>query len=609
VLHSEPLVFDYKYANNSAKTMVFFGANDGMLHAVLDVEVNTSGVETLSGKEAWAFIPPDQLNRLKYMIEGTTHRDYVDSSPKIYFHDVYGDGFVDSGDGDKVILVCGMRKGGSSYFALDVTDPLAPNYLWRIGSANDSSTGTAGLSNVLRYAGGSFKDGDTIRLWNGAGEWHDAALEIGDEFGTVFITYDARKLYFTVGKWLGNLTTGMYQDYMNGSPTGPFVWGKIDSITKTDPDVVIPELGQSWSEPEFGRVKTYAGDTSGTAVCFIGGGYSEDNSAGKALVAVDVFTGAVVRKFTTAMNYSVASSVKIVDEDGNGFVDKVYVGDLGGQLWRFGKFETDPIDPCRPLSFPDCDENINSWAGQVLFTAPTYVIDSTTYTRKFFYPPSVTLEKGYDLIFAGTGDRENACDPTTAADRIYAIKDTHSINQLCPTAFTEADLVDVTDPAAAAPDLNHTNDDVDVNGSVDQGWFIRLVDDIGADAGEKVLAQGVVFYKTYYITTFTPNNDPCVPGGNAKLYALDYLNGAAVIAFSDIDGDGNNDLTRSVLLGGGIPSKPVTVITAQGTKLFISVGSTNPNASSQSIGAGIIGVDPLYPKRNFFYMWWREIFN
>lgn len=100
-----------------------------------------------------------------------------------------------------------------------------------------------------------------------------------------------------------------------------------------------------------------------------------------------------------------------------------------------------------------------------------------------------------------------------------------------------------------------------------------------------------------------------MPGGNAKLYALNYLNGAAVIAFSDTDGDGDNDLTRSVLLGGGIPSKPVTVITAEGTKLFISVGSTNPNAASQSIGAGIIGVDPLYPKRNFFYLWWREIFN
>jgi Tfp pilus tip-associated adhesin PilY1 len=609
VLHSEPLVFDYKYSDNSSKTLVFFGANDGMLHAVLDVidpDETAAGDETHYGTEAWAFIPPDQLNRLKYILEGTTHRDYVDSSPKVYFHDVDQDGLVDAADGDKVILVCGLRKGGSSYFALDVTNPDVPRYLWRIGSTNDAETGTVELSNIVRNAGGSFQNGDTLRLWNGAGEWYDAARVVGSESGNVYVTYDARSLYFNVGKWLGNLTTGMYQDYMLGNPTGPFVWGKIVSITNTDPDVVIPELGQSWSEPQFGLVKTSAGDTSGTAVCFIGGGYSADNSSGKAMVVLNVFTGTVVRKFTTAMNYGVASSVKVVDEDGNGFVDKVYVGDLGGQLWRFGQVAIDSGG--NPLVFPDCDENINSWVGQVLFRAATYVLGTTTYNRKFFYPPSITLEKGFDLIFTGTGDRENACDPATGADRIYAIKDTHGINQLNPIAFTEADLVDVTNPEAAVPDLNHTNEDVDVNGNVDQGWFIRLVNDDGGNAGEKVLAQGVVFYKTYYLTTFTPNNDPCVPGGNAKLYALNYLNGAAVIRFSDIDGDGIKDLTRSVLLGGGIPSKPVTVLTEKGTKLFISVGSTNPNAASQSIDAGIIGIDPLYPKRNFFYLWWREIF-
>jgi type IV pilus assembly protein PilY1 len=190
----------------------------------------------------------------------------------------------------------------------------------------------------------------------------------------------------------------------------------------------------------------------------------------------------------------------------------------------------------------------------------------------------------------GTGDRENACDTTVAADRIYAIKDVHGT-----TTLTEVNLVDVTNPVAAVPNLNNINGDVNLDGNIDQGWFMRFVDDLGAAEGEKVLARGVVFYKTYYVTTFTPNSDPCVPGGNAKLYALDYLTGAAVIAFTDTDGDGDNDLSRSVLLGGGIPSKPVTVITADATKLFISVGSTNPNASSQSVGAGIVALDKKPP--------------
>ena len=513
VLHSEPLVFTYRYADDSAVTLVFFGANDGMLHAVLDTtdpNVNVDGDETHHGTEAWAYIPSDQLIRLKDILEGSSHQDYVDGSPKVYFHDVDADGVLDTGDGDKVILVCGLRKGGSSYFALDITAPNDPQYLWRISPTSDA------------YA-----------------------------------------------------------------------------------DVVIPELGQSWSEPEFGVVKTSDGDSTGTVVCFIGGGYSSDHSAGNAVIAVNLLTGAVVKAFKTGMHYSVASSVKIVDADGNGFVDKVYVGDLGGQIWRLGQVNIDAQG--YSLNFPDCNENINSWIPEIVFAAPTYTIESTTYTRKFYYPPSVTLEKGYDLLFIGTGDRENACDTTTAADRIYCVKDAHD-----PIFRTEADLVDVTDTAAATPDLSQTNGDVDSNGNYDQGWYIRLVDSSGESevaAGEKVLAQGIVFYKTYYVTAFAPNNDPCVPGGNAKLYAINYLTGAAVIHFTDLDADGDLDLTRSVHLGGGIPSKPVVVLTSEGQKLFISLGSTNPDAASNSIGAGIIAVDPLYPKHNFFYLWWRELLN
>ena len=78
---------------------------------------------------------------------------------------------------------------------------------------------------------------------------------------------------------------------------------------------------------------------------------------------------------------------------------------------------------------------------------------------------------------------------------------------------------------------------------------------------------------------------------------------------NDIDGDGVADLTRSASIGGGIPSKPVMVLTSRGQQLLISVGTTNPDQNSQSIEAGIIRVDPLAPIRNFFYIWWRQLFS
>jgi type IV pilus assembly protein PilY1 len=465
VLHSEPLVVSY----SSTDTMVYYGANDGMLHAVSDTD----------GSESWAFIPPSQLSRLKNMVEGTVHQYYVDSSPKVYILNDDGDGEVDSGE--QAILVCGLRKGGTSYFALDVTDPSNPLYLWSVNQ------------------------------------------------------------------------------------------------------FVIAELGESWSEPEFGVVKTSPTDSTGTPVCFIGGGYSSNNSKGKAVIAINVVTGAVVKQFIgiTDMNYSIPSSVEALDTNSNGFIDKLYVGDLGSQMWRFGKF-TDSSG--NPLEFPDSDENINNWVGQILFLA------DATYGRAFFYPPSVALEEGFDVVFMGTGDREDACSGT-GSNRIYCVKDAHT-----STTLQESDLVDVTDPAATPPILDDPTGDVDANGQVDQGWYIQLA------TGEKVLAEGTLFYKVFYITTFTPNDDPCLPGGVSTLYALNYLTGAAVL---DFDEDGTKE--RSTEIGGGIASKPVMVITDQGQKMLISVGSTNPEASSEETGAGIVAIQPLAPPKNLFYLWWGEL--
>ena len=120
-----------------------------------------------------------------------------------------------------------------------------------------------------------------------------------------------------------------------------------------------------------------------------------------------------------------------------------------------------------------------------------------------------------------------------------------------------------------------------------------------------MLAENTIFYKTLYYTTFTPNDDVCMPGGVGKLYALEYKTGRAVL---DLNNDGNTE--RSTDIGGGIPSKVVTVLTDSGsTKLFISVGSTNPDQNSESFAAGVVGFDPLTPKKNFFYLWWRELLN
>ncbi|MFW9997893.1 MAG: pilus assembly protein [Candidatus Odinarchaeota archaeon] len=498
VLHSEPVIFQYNLPGNISKTVVYFGANDGMLHAVFDEEDPPSTpIPNTPGTEMWAFIPPDQLPRLKYLIEGTSHLSYVDSTPKIYFKDDNHNGIVETsgGSNDQVILVCGERKGGTSYFALDVTEPFNPQFLWRITQNNEAGSGWTSTTNI------------------------------------------------------------------------------------------IPELGETWSEPQIGIVKDGAIEKP---VFFVGGGYSSDNSSGKAVIAINVINGSVVKKFTATDNsdmvYAIPSNVYVVDEDDNGVVDKVYVGDLGGQMWRIGKFS----DGTGPLTFPNTNEDISTWEAHVFFKT-----DSTN-SRKFFYPPSVTLEKGFDMVFMGTGDREDPCNvpaPTDPADIIAGVKDTHDETSVI-VGDTDTDFKDVTDPNAPLPNI-----------PTDDGWYIRLVDDSGSAVGEKVLSKGTVFYKTFYVTTFTPNDDPCAPGGEGKLYALSHLTGEAVM---DYDGDSSND--RYKVIGGGIPSKPVIIITSTGTRLLVSVGSTAPVSGSPSTNAGATNNGVNLPPINFFYKFWKEAF-
>ena len=361
--------------------------------------------------------------------------------------------------------------------------------------------------------------------------------------------------------------------------TNPSLPSYTGNICTSGCTIDIPELGETWSEPKFGKV-----DNSGSIenALFIGGGYSSDNSSGNAVVVVGLDSSflTIIKKWNnvdnTNMTYSIPSAVTLLDEDNNDIIDKIYVGDLGGQAWRFGKFTED--NGITPLGFPNSNENINTWIAEILFK-PADPLDPDA-LRKIYYPPAVTMEKGFDMVFFGTGDRDDACN-TTTSDRICAVKDVHS-----STTLVEGDLVDVTDPAAALPDL-----------SVDNGFYLQL------SAGEKVLSESMVFYKTLYVTTFTPGStDPCVPGGDGRLYALNYLTGGATIDFT-----GDDVPERSIDIGGGIPSKPVMVIPPGDIppRLLISVGSTKADGISEEHGAGTLTINPKLPTANFFYLWWR----
>ncbi len=122
--------------------MVYFGANDGFLHAV---NGEASGVN--AGKEVWAYMPSFLFRADETGVAALTYKP-TDLAPKKFAHHYYVDGILATRDVDfkrtsqvaasptpvptpatatdwHTVLITGLGKGGKGYAALDITAPPA----------------------------------------------------------------------------------------------------------------------------------------------------------------------------------------------------------------------------------------------------------------------------------------------------------------------------------------------------------------------------------------------------------------------------------------------------------------------------------------------------
>lgn len=161
VVHSRPVAINYgSNAAGSRQVALFYGGNDGLLHAVNgnrddlgDGAIGSGVAAKQPGQELWAFMPPEFHPKMKRL---------YDNSPKISFPGIpeqtvpplpkgYGmDGpIVAYKNGATATIFASLRRGGRRVYAFNVNDPLAPSLLWWRGcsAADDvSCTADAGLS-------------------------------------------------------------------------------------------------------------------------------------------------------------------------------------------------------------------------------------------------------------------------------------------------------------------------------------------------------------------------------------------------------------------------------------------------------------------------------
>ena len=141
VLHSRPAVINYNRSGQPAERdlVVFYGANDGIVHAV------KGGQDDTDGYEKWGFVPSEFLPKFARIygqspiISSNNPRSYFADGPISVNAEYVTDNSVPEipqdriqGTGARAQIYVGMRRGGRFYYSLDVTNPDKPVFKWKI---------------------------------------------------------------------------------------------------------------------------------------------------------------------------------------------------------------------------------------------------------------------------------------------------------------------------------------------------------------------------------------------------------------------------------------------------------------------------------------------
>ncbi len=378
----------------------------------------------------------------------------------------------------------------------------------------------------------------------------------------------------------GNIVPVVKDDNNNGIVDGSdfvyIIFGKrrggsdytaIDVTNRNAPEllwnVTLADAGQSWSTPVVARMDINVGGLNADkAVVVIGGGYdtvhdtsshpSTPDAAGAGLHILDLVSGATLWRAGPAgsgadleiaeMTRSLPNETRVIDTSGDGFADRMYASDLGGQILRFDLFKG-----ATPAQLA---------AGGVIAQLGADGVGPATAanTRRFYNAPDVSLftdniqDRRFIAISIGSGYREHPFD-LSASDRFYSVRDKDIFKQLSQTEYdnyditTEADLVEVAGQTLVTI------------GPTDHGWKFTL------PANEKVLADSLTFDDSVLFVSFTPDSDAaasCAVGrGTNFLYRVSVINGDPIVNNLDaLDPNDADDARRDQLAQGGIAPTP-----------------------------------------------------
>lgn len=345
------------------------------------------------------------------------------------------------------------------------------------------------------------------------------------------------------------------------------------------------ELGQTWSAPSGNRIDI---DGDEKMVLVVGGGYdinqdsndvAENDTVGRAIYFIDAESGerlwwagpsgSGADLELSAMTNSIPSDVNAIDTNFDGLLDRLYVGDMRAQLWRF--------------DIHNGESAANLVTGGVIAELGG---DDEEDNRRFYYQPDVSLAPNsqYINIAIGSGYREHPLD-TTIHDAMFIVRDEHIWGPELSGGVPVYDTVTISDLFDATDNVIGEGDDADklaATSALDSsnGLYIWL-NEIGSNAfvGEKVLAPSITYDGALIFTTYLPPDlsdedlDLCDPEGTGRFFIVDISDGTPAVlgtAVSDEEALGLTREDRNILLDrAGIPPEPSLIFHEEGIVLTI----------------------------------------
>lgn len=348
------------------------------------------------------------------------------------------------------------------------------------------------------------------------------------------------------GSWhtvlLGGLNKGGQGIYALDVTTATFSEGNADSTVLwefTDADDV--DLGYTFSQPNIVRLH------NGQWGVIFGNGYNNTRADGDAsttghavLYIVSIEDGSLIRKIDTGAGTATTpnglATVSPVDVDGDYIVDRVYAGDLQGNLWRFD------LD----------DGNPNQWGipfSQGQTYEPLFSACSGTPCDSNRQPITVRPEVGRApnkpgavMLYFGTGkyleNGDGNVADTPQMQRFYGVLDedlpANQFDTLVPGDLLEQEILVESsfNVEGNSHSLRVTSDYT--LGSEDKGWYIDLAPPGTGSVGEIAVTAPLLRAGRVFFTTLIPGEDPCQPGGQGWLMELDAINGGR-LSYSPFD--------------------------------------------------------------------------